>query len=133
MDIALSIIDNSTNKLQFAGAYNPLYIIRNNELIEIKATRNPIGIYIKEKPFINNEIQLQTKDRIFMFSDGYADQFGGEKGKKFMSKNFKELLLQTSQHSLDEQKEALDTTIENWKNNYDQNDDMIIIGFEITN
>jgi serine phosphatase RsbU (regulator of sigma subunit) len=117
--------------LQFAGAYNPLIIIRNNELIEIKATRNPIGIYIKEKPFNNNEIQLQTNDRIFMFSDGYADQFGGEKGKKFMSRNFKELLLQTSQYSLDEQKEALDTTIENWKNNYDQNDDMIVIGFEI--
>ncbi|MCK4664123.1 MAG: SpoIIE family protein phosphatase [Bacteroidales bacterium] len=131
MDIALCIIDTQTNLLQFAGAYNPLYIIRNNELIEIKATRNPIGIYIKEKPFADNEIQLQNYDKIYLFSDGYVDQFGGEKNTKFLTKRFKQLLLDISSSPLEEQKQILNTNIEKWKKDIVQNDDMLIIGFEI--
>ncbi|MBT6994104.1 MAG: SpoIIE family protein phosphatase, partial [Candidatus Cloacimonetes bacterium] len=115
MDIALCVIDTRTLNLQYAGAYNPLYIIRNNELIEIKATRNPVGISSKEKSFKNNELQLQNNDRLYIFSDGYADQFGGEKGQKFMLRKFKQLLLDVAKCTFNEQKQILNNTIENWK------------------
>jgi len=131
MDIALCVINLETYLLQFAGAYNPLYIIRNKEFIEIKATRNPIGIYLKEKPFKNNEIQLQKNDMLFMFSDGYADQFGGKKATKFKSKNFKELLLLVSDKSVSEQKQILNNTFEEWRGNIEQVDDVLVVGLKI--
>jgi len=131
MDIALCIIDDKTKILQFAGAYNPLYLVREKELTEIKATRNPIGIFVKEKAFENNDIQLQTNDQLYMFSDGYADQFGGEYDKKFMSKKFRELLTEISNKSLQTQKEILNTTIEQWQNGTEQNDDIIVIGLKV--
>ena len=130
MDIALCIIDTQTNLLQYAGAYNPLYIIRNNELIETKATRNPIGIFIKETPFKNNKIQLQNNDKIYIFSDGYIDQFGGDEDMKFLTKNFKQLLLNISNKAFSEQKEILNTRIEKWRNGRDQIDDILIMGLE---
>lgn len=97
MDISFCTIDLQTNKLQFAGAYNPLYINRKNEsgdyqLIETKGDKQPVAVYYRETPFTNHTIQLQTDDRIYLFSDGYIDQNGGEKGKKFLKKNFKTLL-----------------------------------------
>ena len=131
MDIALCIINTETHHLQFAGANNPLYIVRNNELREIKATRNPIGIYIKEEPFANNELLLQNHEQVYMFSDGYADQFGGEKNSKFFTKRFKQLLTDISNKTIDEKKQILNTTIEKWKNGRNQIDDILIIGFEI--
>ena len=94
MDMAFAIVDLDTNKMQFAGAYNPILIIRNNEIIKIKADRNPIGVYVREKPFTNHEIQLEEKDVIYMYSDGYIDQFGGPSNKKYMAGNFENLLLE---------------------------------------
>ncbi|OQX97280.1 MAG: hypothetical protein B6I24_09365 [Bacteroidetes bacterium 4572_128] len=132
MDIALCIFNTKTHILQFAGAYNPLYIIRNNELIEKKATKNPIGIFLKEKPFENNEIKLQNNDKIYIFSDGYADQFGGKKNKKFMSKNFKKLVIKTANEPFEKQKEIMNETIEKWRGNNQQIDDILVMGLNIS-
>ncbi|MFO7864943.1 MAG: SpoIIE family protein phosphatase, partial [Salinivirgaceae bacterium] len=133
MDVALTIIDHATSTAQFAGAYNPLYIIRNGELETIKADRMPIGYHIKvNKPFTNNHVQLQKGDRLYTFSDGYPDQFGGEKGRKFMSKQFKNLLIETCTLEMSEQKKVLDETIEAWKGDtYEQIDDILVIGIKI--
>ena len=118
LDIALCIIDFEKMKLQFSGAYNPLFLIRDNRIIEYKADKQPIGIYPKEKPFSAHEIDLKKNDMLYMFSDGYKDQTGGEYGKKFMSKRFKNFLLQIHTENLNTQKELLNETFENWKNEY---------------
>ncbi len=128
LDIALCVIDTETGYMQFAGAYNPLLIIRNNELIQYKATRNPIGNYPKEKDFENNEIQLQKDDLFYIFSDGYPDQFGGEKRKKFTMKRFKDLLMKNHKLSLPKQKEAIEENLMEWQSDNDQVDDIILIG-----
>jgi len=133
MDIAMCVFNTETKELQFSGANNPLYLFRNNELIEIKATRNPIGVYFKdEEAFKNNEIQLKNNDTIYMFTDGYTDQFGGSEGQKFMFKRFHEILKSVQNKSLKEQKEILNQSIEDWKgNNYNQIDDILILGIKI--
>jgi len=105
MDIAFCILTLDTNLLQYSGAYNPLYLVRNNNLIETKADKMPIGIYhLGKKYFTNHEIQLQKDDCIYIFSDGYVDQFGGPKGKKFKNRQFKEVLKEISDKTMGEQK-----------------------------
>jgi serine phosphatase RsbU (regulator of sigma subunit) len=132
MDIALCVLDTKTMQLSFSGANNPLFIVKENSFEEFKATRNPIGIHPKELPFKNNEIQLQKQDKIYMFSDGYTDQFGGEKGMKFYKNNFKELLIRNSTNSLSEQKIVLSETLKNWQGaKYKQTDDILIVGIEV--
>jgi len=132
MDIALCIVDLEKMKMQYAGAYNPLYLYRNNELIEVKADRMPIGIYIKEKEsFTNNEIDLQKDDVFYIFSDGFQDQFGGEDGSKFKTKNFKKLLLEIHQKPMDEQRKILDTTVDEWRGKWEQVDDIIVLGVRV--
>jgi len=132
MDLALCILDYDEMKLQYSGAYNPLYLIRDGELLETKADKNPIGIYIKEKEsFTNNEIDLQKGDTIYIFSDGYVDQFGGPKGQKLKSKYFKSLLLEIQNKNMDEQREFLDNYIEKWRGDIGQIDDIIVIGLRI--
>lgn len=131
MDIALCILDTKTNILQYAGAYNPLYLIRNKELIETKATRNPISIFRKEVNFVNHEIQVEKGDTLYIFSDGYIDQFGGEKGYRFNSKKFKNLLIPIAQKPMSEQKEILDNEFKNWRGNNKQIDDVLVLGVKI--
>jgi serine phosphatase RsbU (regulator of sigma subunit) len=132
MDIALCIIDLENMKMQYSGAYNPLYLFRNNEFIEVKADRMPIGIYIKEKDsFTNNEIDLQKGDVFYIFSDGFQDQFGGEDGQKFKTKNYKKLLLDIHQKPMAEQREILDTTVDAWRGDWEQVDDIIIMGIRV--
>ncbi len=132
MDIALCVFNNDKKQLQYAGAYNPLYIIRNGELIQLKADRMPIGIYHKEKEsFTNHVVELQSSDVIYLFSDGYNDQFGGKEGKKFMIKQFQSLIIEIHQKPLDEQKQILNNTFDNWKGNLEQVDDILVIGFKI--
>ena len=131
MDIGLIILDLANNRIQYAGAYNPLFLIRDGELLETKATRNPIGIYIKEVDFTNHIIDVQKGDTLYIFSDGFVDQFGGEKGGKFKTKNFKELLLKIQHLPMLEQELLLDRTVDDWRGELEQVDDIIIVGIRI--
>jgi serine phosphatase RsbU (regulator of sigma subunit) len=131
MDIALCSVNFKEKKLYFSGANNPVYIIRNNELIEIKGNRQPIGKYTTITPFETHEIDLQEKDSVYIFSDGFADQFGGEKGKKFMYKSFRKLILSINDLSMDEQKLELKKVYNNWMGALEQVDDVCILGIKI--
>ena len=132
MDMALSVIEKNTKRMQYAGAYNPLICLRNEELIEIKGDRMPVGIYEKkEGHFISHSIQLQSKDTIYLFSDGYADQFGGSKDRKFLTKNFKRLLQEISPLPMNEQKKVLEITLRDWQGSLAQVDDILVIGFKL--
>lgn len=130
MDIALCAFDRSNHHLEFAGAYNPLYRVRQGTLDETKGDKSPIGIHIRgrEIPFTNHTIGLETGDMIYIFSDGYPDQFGGPKNKKFTYKRFKELLTTHSHLPLREQEEVLGATLKEWKGENDQVDDILVIG-----
>lgn len=133
MDIGLCYINKAAMRMEFAGANNPAYIIRNKELIILGADKQPItaSTDVITKPFTTKVFDLQEGDTIYLFTDGFADQFGGEKGKKFMSKRFKETLLQVQHQSMEEQKEILYTLFENWKGNLEQVDDVLLIGIRI--
>ena len=131
MDIAFCAIDKNNLTLSYAGAYRPLYIIRNQELIITKADKMPIGIYLKMNNFTNNNIQLQKNDLIYLFSDGYTDQFGGENNQKFSPKQFNELLLSISPKPMTEQKLILEQTFNDWHEDVKQIDDVLIVGIKI--
>ena len=132
MDMTLCALNYKTLELQFAGAFNPLYIVRNNELLQFKADKFPIGMFIGEKQhFTNNSVQLQNGDNVYIFSDGYADQFGGPKGKKFMAGNFRELLKEMSKLPIENQSINLNQTIEEWRGNLEQVDDILVIGIKV--
>jgi len=129
MDIALCSIKNMT--LEYAGAHNPLWIIRNKTLIEIKGDKQPVGQFFKHKPFTSHTMDLKKGDVIYIFSDGYADQFGGENGKKFKIKALKNLLLSIQNKSMDEQKTFIDNHFKAWKGDLEQLDDVCFIGVKI--
>ncbi len=146
MDIAILTIDKKANTLDFSGAMNPLFIIRNagNEkindpfveegafrLYEIKGDKMPAAIHEKMDPFSKTTITICPGDRYYMCSDGYEDQFGGPKQHKYMRKNFKKLLLQIHHLPMDRQKELLEKTFEEWKGELPQVDDILVIGFSV--
>lgn len=131
MDIALVCIDEQDKRLQYAGAYNPLIMIRNGEIIETGGDKMPIGIYEKMNPFTKHEIQLQSGDVLYMTSDGYEDQFGGPDGKKFKSKKFKELLLEIHKYPMKNQKEIIEKRFDEWKGELNQVDDIVVTGIAI--
>ncbi len=132
MDITLCSIDKKTLKMEMSGAYNPLYLVRNGELIRVKADRMPIGIYYKKTdPFTNNEIQLQKGDMLYLFSDGYIDQFSGATGEKLMTKKFKNYVLDIYNKPLHEQKTILEERFDKWKADADQVDDVIVFGVRV--
>jgi ligand-binding sensor domain-containing protein/serine phosphatase RsbU (regulator of sigma subunit) len=135
MDIALISYDPIAMELEYSGAHNPLYYVRNNELFEIKANKLPIGSsFVKQEDaiFTKHKLKLQENDVIYIFSDGYADQIGGPEKKKFYYKPFKDLL--TSLHNLpmEEQKNQLDEITTNWRGQRDQTDDILIVGFKVS-
>ena len=131
MDIALCVINHKEKIMQYAGANAPLYLIRDDKLIEYKPTRNPIGITPIEIPFQNNEIEYEEGDIFYLFSDGLMDQFGGDDGKKFRSRRFKHLLLEIHNEPLETQKDLIKLSLSNWMDNkYEQIDDIMIIGFK---
>jgi len=132
MDVGFCSIDKQRMVLNFAGAHRPLYFIRNRELVVIKGDNLSIGGH-SEKPsvFKNHTLKLQKNDSIYMFSDGYTDQFGGEKGKKFSSKRFKELLLSIQHLNMNEQRAYLKSTIQEWRGNLYQVDDICVVGVTI--
>jgi hypothetical protein len=167
MDIAFCTLDHATKELQYAGAYNSLYVIRKDNadkpsnstlkllkddnielkesgngyiLLEVAANKFPIGVFVGEevKTFTNHKIQLQTGDNVYIFSDGYVDQFGGPKGRKYMAKRFRPTLLSIQNISLVNQGSYLDKVIEGWmKPNgidetvYEQIDDILVIGVKV--
>lgn len=129
MDVALCLLKGK--QIQYAGAHNPLWIVRNGELIEVKADKQPIGRFDELVPFTSHNVQLEDGDCIYIFSDGYVDQFGGERGKKFKSKAFKELLISITELPMDEQRSRIDEEFENWRGNLEQVDDICVIGVKI--
>ncbi len=150
MDLAIAIYNKTTRELHFAGANNPLYIIRNKNvpeqkeleayasidngdfrLFELKGDKQPIGTHWEEKPFRTTSVYLKEQDSFYMFSDGYIDQFGGVDRKKFKSMNFKKLLLSVQKEPLDIQRQTLEQTYDQWRGDYEQIDDVVVLGVKV--
>lgn len=132
MDISLLCIDDKNNTVEFAGANNPFWYIHNGVLTEIKGDKQPIGTYYLElKSFTNHKVQVQKGDALYILSDGYADQFGGEKGKKFRYKQLQEVLVSMVGISMLEQEKMLVDKLNKWKGNLEQVDDVLVIGIKI--
>ncbi len=131
MDLALAIIDRDNKTIQFAGANNPLLHLSNNHIEQYKGDWMPIGIYVKEKPFSAQTFSYQNGDRIYLHSDGITDQIGGPKGRKFMAKRLRQILVDTSGLPLAEQSKILNKKLEKWMENYKQLDDISFVGIEL--
>jgi serine phosphatase RsbU (regulator of sigma subunit) len=132
MDIALCIFDRARMTLQYAGAHNPLYLIRDGELTEYKADQMPIGIHIvEEKKFRNHTIHVEKGDCFYVFSDGYQDQFGGEKGKKFLSGSMKRMFCEIYRQPMPMQKDIIQQKLKQWMDGHEQVDDILILGIRI--
>jgi len=150
MDMAIAIFNKEKKELQFAGANNPLYLIRHKDrlsgnepalvaslevkdsrLFELKGDKQPIGVHWEERDFTNQILQLQQDDTIYIFTDGYVDQYGGEMRKKFKKARFKELLLSVQAESMEKQKQEIENTFESWRGNVEQIDDVCVIGVRV--
>ncbi|MFL5751763.1 MAG: PP2C family protein-serine/threonine phosphatase [Bacteroidia bacterium] len=132
MDCVLCAFDFENMELEYAAANNPLWLLRGGKLTEYKADKMPVGKYNDEmKPFTSNKVKLERGDIVYTFTDGYADQFGGPKGKKFKYKQLEEKILSVSHLPMDDQKRMLNDAIEEWKGNLEQVDDILVIGIKI--
>ena len=133
MDISLCAIDKANKKIIFAGANNPLWLLdkASGEMKDFKPSKQPIGLYNEMKDFHQTEIDLNEGDHIYLFTDGYADQFGGEKGKKLKYRPFRDELIRTSAFSASVQQKKLSEFFENWRQDYEQVDDVCVIGIHI--
>lgn len=134
MDIALCSIDLENKIVKYAGANRPIWIIRkgNTEVEEIKATKSAIGGLTEDNQHFNTiEIKLQKGDTFYIFTDGYSDQFGGESGKKLMTKKFKDILLTLQNKTMEEQEQFLDNFIKNWRAESEQVDDILVVGVRL--
>lgn len=131
MDIVLLKFDKSKAEVEFSGANNPVYIIRNSNVIEHKGDRSPIGYYSKEVNFTNQNIKLQTGDSIYMFSDGFADQLNGDNYKKYLTKRFRNLLVEIDNLTMEQRKEKLLKEFNEWKGGFQQVDDVMILCIKI--
>lgn len=133
MEIALCVVDFNKKKLQYSGAFRPLYLLRDNGLKELKGDSMPIGIYDDEElSFKNEELNFKENDIIYMFSDGYVDQLGGPNRKTFRSRYFKQLLVDIHQKPLLEQKAILEKKFEEWKRDIEQIDDILVMGIRFS-
>lgn len=131
MEMALFILDLESHKLQFSGARRPLYLLRDKQITELAGDKMPLGIYDEgDNTFTNKEIELKSADIVYLFSDGYVDQLGGPDRKTFKTKKFKDSLLENCHLSMDEQKEALEATLMEWKGDVEQIDDILVIGIK---
>lgn len=133
MDISLLSIKKSTHSLElkWAGANNPLWYVKNKQLTEIRANKQPIGKSYTSEFYVTHSLSLAKGDTLYLFSDGYADQFGGPKGKKFKYKQFADLLVSTQELALNEQFSKLSATLNDWKGDLEQVDDICIIGIRL--
>jgi serine phosphatase RsbU (regulator of sigma subunit) len=130
MDIGLCIIEKKRRKIVFAGAFFPLYLIRNNGLIEIKGGKIIIGMNPERLSYTDHELDLMEDDIFYLFSDGYVDQFGGSENKKFMYRRFRYLLLTIHRFPVNDQKAILDENLKTWMGDNVQIDDIMVIGFK---
>ena len=131
MDIALCSFNIKSRELKYAGANTPLWIVRGNETLKYKATRQPVGNHTDRTDFESNTIPVEKGDTIYLSSDGYTDQFGGEKGKKFLNKRFRELLVRISGKPIHTQAGLLHDAFYNWKQAYEQVDDVCVMGVRV--
>jgi serine phosphatase RsbU (regulator of sigma subunit) len=131
MDIALCNFNPKSRLLKYAGANNGIFVIRNGALIELKADKQPIGKFIHAKPFTHQEIQLEKGDQLYLYSDGFADQFGGEKGKKLKSQTFKEMLILHRDEAMSAQRQILEHAFDKWRGELEQIDDVCVMGIRI--
>ena len=131
IDIALCLIDLKKKNVQYAGAYSPLYLIREGKLKETKGDKMPIGIHARMEPFTNHNIKIQTGDSLYIFSDGYIDQFGGENDKRFTQRRFRKLLVDIYDKPMTDQKEILEKTLTEWQGKSDQIDDILVMGVRV--
>jgi serine phosphatase RsbU (regulator of sigma subunit) len=130
MDIGLCMIDTGNKKIEFAGAFLPLYLIRNNSLIEIKGDKIIIGMNPSRQPYSNHELEIMEDDILYLFSDGYVDQFGGAENKKFMYRRFRYLLTTIHGFPFADQKSVIEENIKTWMGGTTQLDDMMVLGFK---
>lgn len=131
MDCTLCAFDFENKTLEYSSANNNFYIVRNGQVLNFKADKMPVGLGIKNDSFTTNTIDLQNGDVVYTLSDGYCDQFGGTDNKKFKAKKFEQLLLTIQEKTMSEQKEILTNTFNDWKNGYEQTDDVLVIGVKI--
>jgi len=131
MDAALIAINKDKSTIEYAGAYNPLILIRNKGLIELKADKMPIAYYDVMEPFTNHSMQLQKGDQLYFFSDGFADQFGGPEGKKIKRRKFYNWLLEIEGLPFNEQSEMLERKFNEWKGESARIDDVVLIGIKV--
>lgn len=133
MDVSICSFESNTKLLKYAGANRPLWIIRKGELMIFNPNKFPVGgLQINhEENFQSHEIQMEENDAFYIFTDGYADQFGGENGKKLMTKKFKEILLSIQHLDMKEQKKYLGNHLEKWKGEHEQVDDVLVIGVRV--
>ncbi len=131
MDISLLGLNKKTKEFYWSGANNPLHYFSNNKLNEITAHKQPIGKSENSSTFVTHKVDLQMGDYVFLFTDGFADQFGGPKGKKFMYKQMQELFLNSISNSPEEFQSLLNTTFLQWKGDLEQTDDVLVIGIKI--
>jgi len=131
MDISFMAINKETKEIHWSGANNALWYIRDNEVIEITANKQPIGKHDNRKPFTTNSIAYQPNTTFYLYTDGYADQFGGSKGKKFKYKQMEEVIVANHHLPMNEQKSIIEKSFNNWKGNLEQVDDVCIIGIKI--
>ncbi|MCF6183802.1 MAG: SpoIIE family protein phosphatase [Bacteroidales bacterium] len=150
IDLSIIILDTKTNEIQFSGAKNPIFIVKNKKnlrdfensdytitdsenhiLFHFKPDKMHIGLHPIIQPFKTQNIKLEKDDTIYMFSDGFVDQMGGVKGKKLMNKRFKNMILNIQNKSMKEQKDIVERFFYQWKGNYEQTDDVILIGIKI--
>jgi len=140
MDIAFCVLNTQTFELSFSGAHNSLFLIKNIEsdnkniektLLIYDADKQPVGVFLKERPFTEHKIQLQTKDIFYIFTDGYHSQFGGDKNEKFKTSRFKNLIIEVSELHLEEQKIILEQKFKQWQATSEQTDDVLVIGIKI--
>jgi serine phosphatase RsbU (regulator of sigma subunit) len=131
IDMALMIYDTLTRKLEFSGANSPLYVVRNGEMLEYKGNNMPVAFYEKMSDFTRYSIDMKLGDRVYMFTDGFPDQFGGPQGKKFKYRPFKDLLLEIHERPMDEQQKILSLIFDEWKGDLNQIDDVLVIGLRL--
>ena len=132
MDIALCKLDSKKLEIEYAGAFNPMFHIRDGVLSEYKPNNQPIGVYAGKKvPFTNHKIKVKKGDMVYISSDGYPDQFGGPKGKKFLKKRFSDMILKASTQPISAQEKLIETTLKDWMEGHEQIDDICVMGVRV--